>query len=118
MYDAGLEKFIDFTKSDFVGRDAVLQQRADPADWEFVRLMIDIDDAEPLPGDPIMSERECVGYITSASGGYRLNQCVALGYMKAGRHLSNLEVEILGQPRPALQCETAFYDPESRLCRG
>ncbi|MED5392623.1 MAG: FAD-dependent oxidoreductase [Pseudomonadota bacterium] len=118
MYDAGLEKFIDFTKSDFVGRDAVLQQRADPVDWEFVRLMIDIDDAEPLPGDPIMRERECVGYITSASGGYRLNQCVALGYMKAGRHLSNLEVEILGQPRPALQCETAFYDPESRLCRG
>ena len=118
MFDAGLEKFIDYDKPDFIGRDAVLLQRAQPPDWRFVKLMVDIADAEPLPGDPIMSRDKCVGYVTSASAGYRVGHCVALGYIDGRLPTSGLnpEIEVLGNARPAKLCTEAFYDPEHSRC--
>ena len=59
MFDAGLEKFIDFEKRDFIGRNAVLNQRGRHAQWRFVKLKIEALDAVPLPSDPIMQGENC-----------------------------------------------------------
>ncbi|MDH3759499.1 MAG: FAD-dependent oxidoreductase [Gammaproteobacteria bacterium] len=120
MFDAGLEKFIDFDKADFIGRDAVMSQKQQTPDWRFVRLTVDIDDAEPLPGDPILSRGKCIGYVTSASAGYRIGQCVALGYIDGHLPTSELspEIEVLGKARPAQACKHAFYDPDHSRCRA
>jgi dimethylglycine dehydrogenase len=120
MFDAGLEKFIDFDKAEFIGREAVIAQAKQSPDWRFVRLTVDIEDAEPLPGDPILFRGECIGYVTSASAGYRIGQCVALGYIDSQIPVSDLgaEIEVLGNPRPAQVCSRAFYDPDHSRCRA
>jgi dimethylglycine dehydrogenase len=120
MFDAGLEKSIDFDKADFIGREAVIAQSEQSPDWRFVRLTVDIEDAEPLPGDPILFRGKCIGYVTSASAGYRIGQCVALGYIDGQIPVSDLgaEIEVLGNARPTQVCSRAFYDPDHSRCRA
>jgi len=118
MFDAGLEKFIDFDKKNFTGRNAVLEQKTRPPDWRFIKMHVDIDDAEPLPSDPITQNGTCIGYITSASAGYRINQCVALGYIDAARDDSDLTVQVLGNDCPIRVVSGAFYDPENIRCKS
>jgi len=115
MFDAGLNKFIDLKKPDFIGKKAVVQQKENKPDWRFVRLIVDIDDAEPLPSDPVLLDNECVGYVTSAANGYRINKCIALAYLNNNIAIETtaFEIQILGQSRPATICPGAFYDPEN-----
>jgi len=118
MFDAGLEKFIDFDKKDFVGRHAVIEQTTRPPEWRFIKMLVDIGDAEPLPSDPITQNGMCIGYITSASAGYRINQCVALGYIDAARDDSDLTVQVLGNHCPIRVVTGALYDPENNRCKS
>ncbi len=120
MFDAGLEKHVDLQRTGFIGREAVLGQGAAGPEWRFVRLIVDIADSEPMPGDPILHRGKRVGYVTSASCGYRIGKVVALGYLQGSVPLTglDLEIEILGEGRRATISEKAFYDPENHRCRG
>ena len=118
MFDAGLNKFIAFEKSDFVGRLAVLEQQKRPSEWRFVKLVVDIEDAEPLSSDPIMQNGNCIGYITSASAGYRINQCVALGYIKADAEGLDLTIRVLGNYCSVRVAKEIFYDPNNSRCKS
>ncbi len=120
MFDAGLEKHVDFQRTGFIGREAVLGQGANGPEWRFVKVIVNIADSEPMPGDPILHRGNCVGYVTSASCGYRIGKVIALGYIQGNLPLAGLEleIEILGEGRKATISEKAFYDPENHRCRG
>jgi dimethylglycine dehydrogenase len=120
LFDAGLENFIDFDKATFTGREAVLQQREREPDWRFVRLAVDCADADPMAGDPILYHGKCVGYVTSGGTGFRLGQCLALGYIENGveRAAQDFEIEILGRPCRAGLRDAAFYDPGNQRLRS
>ncbi len=118
MFDAGLGKFMDFDKPDFIGKQAAVQQQDLKPEWRFVKLIVEIDDAEPLPSDPVLVDSECVGYVTSAGFGYRIGKCIALAYLQAriAKNITEFEIEILGKPCRAIISQNAFYDSgNSRL---
>jgi len=116
MFDAGLEKFIDNSRNDYIGYGAVQAQQNRNPDWRFVKLIIDSKDADPIAGDPVIHGGDCVGYITSGGSGFRIGQCIALGYIKASINdsISEFEVEILGELRSAVLARQAFYDPDNK----
>ena len=120
MFDAGLEKFIDFDKPDFIGKETALRQRRTSPEWCFVRLVVDSPEADPLPGDPILSSDKCIGYVTSAATGFRTDKVIALGYTStaAAPETAELQVEILGRRRPAVFYKQAIYDPDNTRCRS
>ena len=120
MFDACLEKFIDFDRASFTGREAVLRQRGAKAEWSFVRFVVDSPDADPLPGDPILQAGRAVGYVTSGATGFRTGKVVALGYVGASVSLdaAAFEIEILGNRCAADYCERAIYDPDNLRCRS
>ena len=120
MFDAGLEKFIDFDKPEFIGKKSVIQQKDSKPEWRFLRLVVDMDDAEPLPSDPVISNGRCVGYVTSAAFGYRVGKCIALAYLdnEVPENTTEFEIEILGKLQPACLCQTAFYDPDNHRLKG
>jgi dimethylglycine dehydrogenase len=120
LFDAELEKFVDFDKTDFVGREAVLAQREVEPEWRFLRLVVEAGDADPLPGDPILQQGVCIGYVTSGSSGFRTGQTLALGYVQVNKMIvdGDLGIEILGTCHPATLSQQAFYDPENQRCRG
>jgi dimethylglycine dehydrogenase len=120
MFDAGLEKFVDFDKPDFIGREALLEQRERKPEWRFIRLVVDCVDADPLPGDPILLDGECVGYVTSGGTGFRVGRCLALGYVSndINDRETGFEIVILGESRKAGIVKQAFYDPANQRLRG
>ena len=107
-------------KKEFVGYDAVVKQRQFVTEWRFVRLVVESPEADPLAGDPILLNGECVGYVTSGGYGFRINKTLALGYVTASTELTDqrLEVQILGASCPAVLSNQAFYDPENRRLRA
>jgi len=120
LFDAGLDRFVRFDKPDFVGRDAVLRQREVESTWHFTGFVIEGGDADPLPGDPILRNGECVGHVTSGGTGFRLAERLALGYVMC-EHFEpdrEFEIEVLGERRRAVVSPMPFYDPENVRLRG
>ncbi len=120
MFDAGLGKFIDYKKTGFIGYAAVQEQLGQQPEWRFVRLKVDSKDANPLAGDPILLEDECIGYVTSGGTGFRIGQCLALGYIKTSVNeaITNFQIQILGEFRSATLVNQAFYDPDNQRLLG
>jgi dimethylglycine dehydrogenase len=120
MFDAGLEKFVDFDKPDFIGREAALRQQEQKPEWRFLKLVVDCNFADPLAGDPILLDGECIGYVTSGGTGFRVGQCLALGYVSnnVGDRQTGFEVQILGETCRATLINEAFYDAENQRLRS
>ena len=114
-FDAGLERFIAFNKPDFVGRDAVLALKDKEPEWIFCGFEIDSPDADALPSDPILNSDDVVGYVTSATFGYRTGKRLALGYLATGplSQAQEFDIEILGVRRKARRHDPHVYDPEN-----
>ncbi len=120
LFDAGLGRFANMTKGDFVGRAAVESQADSPADWTFVGLEIEAIGPEPLPSDPILKDDTVIGYITSCTEGYRMNKRVALGYVETGTLAMDEEchVQCFGEMRQARRHSAHQYDPDNARLRG
>ena len=119
MFDAGLNGFVDKSRDNLIGADQFKIQARSQPEWRFVRLIVDSDDADPLPGDPILVNNECVGYVTSACMGYRIDQCVALGYVenRVPEDVEDFEVVVVGVNLEACLSKSAFYDPDHSRCK-
>ena len=115
LFDAGLDKFANLDKGQFVGRDAVLDQKHATSEWQFIGLEITDPGPEPLPSDPILADGQVVGYITSASMGYRTGKLVAMGYVKTGTVDMNAacQVQAFDVLRSAVRHSHHVYDPEN-----
>ena len=119
-FDAGLQRFIAFEKPSFIGRDAVVAMRSQPADWRFLGFEIESPDADALPSDPITRDSEVVGYVTSAAFGYRTGKRLALGYIKngAGGPGDVFVIDVLGRPCRAIGISPHVYDPRNSRLKG
>jgi len=117
--EAGLERFIDFDKGDFVGREAALAQRQDGARRRLVTLTVDTD-IDASGDEALFHNGECVGYVTSGGYAHHCQASVAFGYVPAAlaRDGAAFEVELLGELRPATVVAEPLYDPAGEKMRG
>ena len=120
LYDAKLDGFVNWDKGDFIGKNAVMEQSKQDPEWCFLGFIIDGDDADALPSDPIFQNGKQVGYITSACTGFRVGKRIALGYVKTDQIQPDqmFMVRILGENHHAKQTSTPFYDPENLKLKG
>ncbi len=120
LFDAGLGRFANMTKGDFVGRAAVENQVDTPAGWTFVGLEIEPKGPEPLPSDPIVKNDKVIGYITSCTEGYRMNKRVALGYVETGTLAMDegCHVQSFGEAINAHRHSPHQYDPDNARLKG
>ncbi|MEM6577400.1 MAG: aminomethyltransferase family protein, partial [Pseudomonadota bacterium] len=115
LFDAGLGRFANMTKGEFVGRDAVEAQANQTPDWEWVGLEMTQDCPEPLSSDPILKDGNWIGYVTSASHGYRTGTHSVLAYVKNGtlEMGADAQVRVFGQLCSARRHSPHVYDPEN-----
>ncbi len=117
---AGLDAFVVCAERDFLGREAVLEQRREGVERALVCLDIAADDADAFGGEAVFANGSLAGVVTSGGYGHRVERSLALallesGYTKAG-HV--LEVEILGERRLATVVTTPVYDPRNERLRA
>lgn len=124
--DAGLGFVVDFTKPEFIGRDALLRQRAGGVlKKRLVQFLL--KDPEPLlfSREPIICDGECRGYIRSAGYAHHLGGAVGLGMIEHPDGItaellqaSRLEIEIIDRRVPAVASLAPLYDPKNLRVRA
>jgi dimethylglycine dehydrogenase len=118
--EAGLERFVRLDKGDFVGRDALLEQRARGVERTLACLVVDTDDADAHGYEPVYAGDRLAGYVTSGGYGHTVGVSIALSYLpvELAAPGTRLEVELLGERRPARVARQPLYDPSNERLRG
>jgi dimethylglycine dehydrogenase len=117
--EAALERFVDLGKAEFVGREALLRQRAAGVAQRLVPLLVESDVEAPFCAS-VFCGTERVGLVGSAGYGHSLQQSIALAYVRSELAVAGtaLEVGIFGARRPATVGRAPLYDPENLRLRG
>jgi len=114
--EAGMGRFVNFDKGDFIGRDALLRQRKRGLERGLACIVVDADDADPHGYEPIFAGRERIGYVASGGYGHTVEKTIVLAYLPV-RYLepsTDLVVEILGERRAARVVQQPLYDPDNQ----
>ncbi len=119
--EASLDRFVDVTKPDFVGKAALAAEHARGAAQRFVPLIFDEDgDAEAPYCAQVFDGDTNVGLTTSGVWSHTLNKSVALAYVKADKAApgTKLQVNVLGTMRSATVHAEPLYDPKNQRLRA
>ena len=119
--ETGLDRFISWKKNtDFIGRAAAEAERAKGAARKLVAFDVDADDADVQGYEPIWLDGEVVGFCTSGGYSHFAQKSVAQGFVPLGRAKEGLqvEIEILGQMRPATLITEPLFDADGARMRG
>lgn len=117
---AGLEAFVDFKKENFIGREALLEQKKQGVPSRLVMLDVSAGDADAYGDECIWYQDRPVGRVTSGGWGHRIEKSLAFGYVPAdlARPGTLLKVEILEERRSAVVVKTPCYDPDNTKVRS
>jgi dimethylglycine dehydrogenase len=117
MLEADMPRFIDFKKTDFVGKAATLEQA--PRPLKIVYVEVAATDTDARGGEPVLVRDRCVGVVTSGAHGHRVEKslafaCVTPEFAAPG---SGFEVLIQGERRSATVLASAAFDPDNSRMR-
>ena len=113
-------RFVKLDKADFIGRDAALRLAQQPLSQRLCTLEIDANDADAWGAEPVLSDGDFVGFVTSGGYGHRTGKSLALAYVsnEALESECELAVEIIGEARPASRIAgSAAFDPKGERMR-
>ncbi len=118
--ETGLDRFVDFRKNQFVGRDAAMAQRDHPPARRLRTFVVEADDADAWADEPIWRDGEVVGFVTSGGFAHYLGQSIALGFVptELAEDRAPFEIEILGDRRPATLAVEPLLDPRGERMRA
>lgn len=92
--EAGLSIFVDFQKNEFIGRDALLRQKADGVKRRLVPFRMKGASPPPRSHYPIYKGDRKIGEITSGTLSPTLNTGIGMAYLPAEYARINEEIEI------------------------
>jgi dimethylglycine dehydrogenase len=118
-FEAGLGRFVDLKKSEFIGRTAAAEEKESGGALRLVTFKVDATDADAIGDEPIWHDGKTVGWVTSGAFGHRVNQSLALGYVPAALATADagFEIEIIGERHRAQRLAGAAFDPSGALMR-
>jgi dimethylglycine dehydrogenase len=115
-YEAALERFVDLSKREFIGREAAQRERDSGGMLRRVTFVVDATDADVLGDEPIWHDGACVGWATSGGYGHYVDRSLAQGYvpraLAANTVRGAFEIEILGERRAATITPEPLFDPQ------
>jgi dimethylglycine dehydrogenase len=109
--EAGLERFVRLDH-DFIGRSAVVAARERGTSIHLAYLEVDATDSDAAGGEPVFAQGRAVGVTTSGGYGHATARSLAFAYVESGFEApgTRLEVELLGDRRPATVLAAPVYD--------
>jgi dimethylglycine dehydrogenase len=120
-FDASLDRFVDLTKPDFVGKAALVAEHAAGSPWRFVPLTLDeAGEADaPFCSSVFQGDRR-VGIVTSGGWSFTLGVSVALAYLEPSCADAGtvLEIEVYGTRVTATVGVEPLYDPTNARLRS
>jgi dimethylglycine dehydrogenase len=121
-FEAGMDRFIDLTKNDFIGRDAAMAEKASGGKLRRVTMIVEAGDADVLGDEPIWHDGKVIGWVTSGGYAHYVDKSLAQGYvpkeLAADTAHGAFEVEIIGDRRKASIITEPLFDPKGERMRG
>ncbi len=124
-FDAGLGRFVQLDKAEFIGREAAVAAAGRAPAWSYGIWTVDISEldgaaGDPPPSAPIRHDGAAVGYVTSAAMGFRTGKRVCLGFVE-GRFADvkhGFTIDGYGADCRAERHAGAVYDPDNKRPRS
>jgi dimethylglycine dehydrogenase len=120
-FEAGLDRFVDLGKNDFIGRGAAMKEKQDGGKLRRVSMVVDAADADVLGDEPIWHDGKVVGWVTSGGYAHYVDKSLAQGYvpkeLAAETGQASFEIELLGERRRATIITEPPFDPEGKRMR-
>ncbi|MEM8813776.1 MAG: FAD-dependent oxidoreductase [Pseudomonadota bacterium] len=119
--ETGMDRFVSYNKpAAFVGKSAAAKEKAEGPKRRLCAFIVDAADADVHAYEPIWLDNAVAGFVTSGGYAHYAGQSVALGFLPTERVSEGLEVEIeiLGDNRPARLVTTPLFDPDGSRMRG
>lgn len=118
--EAGLEKFVNFKKGNFLGRQALVQQKESGIPEKLVLMTVEADNADAIGDEPVYRGNDIVGRTTSGGYAHTMGKSMAMAYIKSEliKPETELEISILGKRYPAYVVQIPCYDPENKRLKG
>jgi dimethylglycine dehydrogenase len=118
-FEAGLGRFVDFRKNDFIGREAALKENEVGPKRRLVSFVVDAAEADCIGDEPVWYDGKVVGWITSGGFCHHIGRSLALGYIPAElTSAERFELEVLGERRRATLTPQPVFDPAGKRMRG
>ena len=121
LLEGGLERFIRWSKPDFVGKAALAQEKQAGIQKRFVSLIIEGTDFDAPYMSTLWHGGVIVGETTSGAYGYRVEANIALAMLRSDLCVAGtlLEIEIYGQRyRAVVQPDGPLWDPQNERLRA
>jgi aminomethyltransferase len=109
--EAGLDFFVDLTKSKFIGRDALLQTKENGPQEKLVSFRMKEKGPPPRPHYAVFQNGERIGEVTSGTLSPSLNWGVGMAYVSASHAKigGQIDIEIRGRKFPAIIEKKPLY---------
>jgi dimethylglycine dehydrogenase len=118
-FEAGLGRFVDFRKKDFIGRSAALKENEAGPKRRLLGFVMDAAEADCMGDEPVWYDNKVVGWITSGGFCHHVGRSLALGYVPAELAAAeHFELEILGARRGASRVPRPVFDPTGERMRS
>jgi len=117
----GMDRWIDFSKAGFMGRDAAMAERDGNGPTHVLRtLEIDAKDADAAGFEPIWKDGQRVGFVTSGGYGHTVKKSLAMALLEPDHAEigGDLSVHVVGVERPAKIIADSPYDPKGEAMRA
>jgi dimethylglycine dehydrogenase len=117
---AGLERFVRLDKGEFVGREALLQERERGISHLLSCLVVAAKGADAHGNEPVLADGRPIAYVASGGFGHTVGESLALTYLPIERAEigAQLAVVILGEERSARVVAQPLYDAQNGRLRA
>jgi 4-methylaminobutanoate oxidase (formaldehyde-forming) len=117
-FEAGLGFAVKLDKGDFLGRDALLA--AGEPERRLACLVLADPRAVALGSEPVLSQGQSLGRVTSGGYGYTVERSIAYAYLPSELAApgTQVEVEIFGERVAAEVASEPLYDPDGSRIRA
>ncbi|MFU8864173.1 MAG: GcvT family protein [Rhodobacterales bacterium] len=119
--ETGLDRFISFKKNaDFIGRASAEAERASGPQRRLCAFEVQADDADVVAYEPVWLDGKVQGFCTSGGYSHYAGKSIALAFVPSDRAEEGLavEIEIMGDMRPARLITTPLFDADGARMRG
>jgi glycine cleavage system T protein len=115
-YEAGLGFAVKLNKGDFIGRAALLKQKAEGVKVKLCCLSLSDNLTVVLGTEPVrlVGSNDIIGWVTSGGYGYTVAKSIAYGYLPVehSKPGTRLTVECFGEKIEAVVEKEPLYDPK------
>lgn len=119
-YEAGLGFAVKLDKGDFIGKEALVKQKAEGITRKLCTIILADDRTIVLGKEPIHLNGKTVGWVASGGFGYSVNKSIAYAYlpMEYAKPGTKLEIECFGEQVSAEVSQAVLWDPKGERIKA